>query len=81
MYMDSHAKINKFNSKFMQKLMKFFDNKENWASLTKDNIVHYYKDKKKYMYKSTNKYNLMFWLCETPCDSMWKQLSVEKSSY
>jgi len=50
--------------------MKFFDNKENWASLTKDNIVHYYKDKKKYMYKSTNKYNLMFWLCETPCDSM-----------
>ena len=42
MSMDSHAKITKFNSKFRQKLMEFFDNKENWASLTKDNIVHYY---------------------------------------
>ena len=35
MYMDSRAKVNKFNSKFMQKLMKFFDNKKNWAGLTR----------------------------------------------
>ena len=42
MCMDSHAKNAKFNSKFMQKLMEFFDNKGNWVSLTKDNIVHYY---------------------------------------
>lgn len=42
MYMDSHAKNNKFNSKFMQKLMEFFDNKGHWVSLTKDNIAHDY---------------------------------------
>lgn len=33
MYIDFHAKISKFNSKFMHKVMTFSDNKENWALL------------------------------------------------
>ena len=41
-------KNSKVNSKFMEKLMKFFDNKENWKSLKKDNIIHHCKDKNKF---------------------------------
>ena len=56
-YMDSHAKISKFISKVMQKLMNFFDNNENQISLTKEEQYHSLLQRQKNT-KVITKYNL-----------------------